>query len=217
MSAELRGCDTREVYRILHVDPTQPYGCGVYRSMSSSGGMNTRRHGASPTEPDAAEFNEWVRPSVPYMRRLAVLSTGGHDPDDVVQDALLRAWQRRETYTPQRGSVTSWLLAITADQARRTRRRRRNVSFRADLETFKDHTNVAETETDALPVRLDLRSAVAKLSRRQREAVVLYYYIGLGTVDVSIMMKCTEGTVKSTLADARRRSPPTPTHVGRYQ
>lgn len=168
--------------------------------MSTLGG--TRRQRGSPP-PDSREFDEWVRPSVPFMRRLAALSPAGHDPDDVVQDALLRAWQRRETYAPHRGSVTSWLLAITADQGRRTFRRRRNLHLFTDLTSNLQDNR--DTQIDDLVRHLDLRDAIAKLPRRQREAIVLYYYIGLGTEDVSTLMNCAAGTVKSTLADARRR------------
>ena len=172
--------------------------------MSGSGGMGTeRRAGPPPGREGSNEFAEWVRPSLPYLRRLAVLSAPGHDPDDVVQDALLRAWLRWETYRSERGSATSWLLAITADQARRTRRRHRKLLFLADLETFGQQIPV--TPSDDSSALIDLRGAVAKLSTRQREAVTLYYYVGLGIADVSVLMNCAEGTVKSTLADARHR------------
>ncbi len=41
--------------------------------------------------------------------------------DDVVQEALIRAWTKRAQFDPQRGTPAAWLLAITADQARRAR------------------------------------------------------------------------------------------------
>jgi RNA polymerase sigma-70 factor (ECF subfamily) len=50
---------------------------------------------------------------------------------------------------------------------------------------------------------LDLRDAVRALPRRQREAVLLHYYVGLPIAEVAALMRCAEGTVKSTLSDAR--------------
>jgi Sigma-70 region 2 len=74
-------------------------------------------------EPEATEFAAWVRPYLPAMARLAARIAPSADRDDVVQDALVRAWRRRSTFDPERGTPTGWLLAIVADQARRCRKR----------------------------------------------------------------------------------------------
>ena len=52
---------------------------------------------------------------------------------------------------------------------------------------------------------LDLRSALRRLTGRQRLAVELYYYAGLPVAECALVMSCAEGTVKSTLAAARER------------
>ncbi|HZZ97499.1 MAG TPA: sigma factor-like helix-turn-helix DNA-binding protein, partial [Jatrophihabitantaceae bacterium] len=54
-------------------------------------------------------------------------------------------------------------------------------------------------------VDLDLRAALGKLSRRQRLAIELHYYLGFPLAEVATLMDCAEGTVKSTLSDARAR------------
>jgi RNA polymerase sigma factor (sigma-70 family) len=46
-------------------------------------------------------------------------------------------------------------------------------------------------------------SALATLPRRQREAVVLRYYLQLDTREVATALRIIEGTVKSTLYRAR--------------
>ncbi|HZC52868.1 MAG TPA: sigma factor-like helix-turn-helix DNA-binding protein [Mycobacterium sp.] len=51
----------------------------------------------------------------------------------------------------------------------------------------------------------DLDRALRGLSSRQRLAVELFYYIGLPLSEIALVMGCAEGTVKSTLADARAR------------
>ena len=129
------------------------------------------------------------------MRRLAYLLVGPHDADDVVQDAAERAWLKRHTFDPDRGSARSWLLAIVADRARQRWRRPAPVW--------------GELHPDALvvpaagPASADLASAVARLAPRQRAAVVLHYYVDLPVAEVATLMDCSEGTVKSTLHDAR--------------
>ncbi|TMK55831.1 MAG: RNA polymerase sigma factor, partial [Actinobacteria bacterium] len=43
------------------------------------------------------------------------------------------------------------------------------------------------------------------LPPRQRLAVELHYFVDLDVAETAAVMKCAEGTVKSTLADARER------------
>lgn len=50
---------------------------------------------------DGAGFERWVRPHLLAMTRLAVRVAPAGEGDDVVQEALLRAWQRWETYDPR--------------------------------------------------------------------------------------------------------------------
>src|SRR3954469_9421603 len=73
---------------------------------------------------DAAEFADWTRPALVAMSRLARRLAPNADPDDVVQESLARAWQKRGQFDPARGTPTTWLLAILADQARSARRSR---------------------------------------------------------------------------------------------
>jgi RNA polymerase sigma factor (sigma-70 family) len=146
----------------------------------------------------AAEFAAWVRPHAPVMRRLATVLAPEFDADDVVQEALLRAWQKRHTYDERRGTPRGWLLAVTADRARRMRSRQRQVFQFSDL----DAEQLAGSS--AAPADVDLRAGVQALPRRQKEVVVLYYYADLSVDETAQILGIAVGTVKSTLADARR-------------
>ena len=147
-------------------------------------------------EPAAAEFAAWVGPHLPAMTRLAARLTAPADRDDVVQEALVRAWRRRSTYDASRGSEVAWLLAIVADQARRGRSRARPPS----LPLLGADAVVLDRAAD-----VDLEQAIARLSTRQRLAVDLYYFVGLATASCAEVMGCSEGTVKATLHQARAR------------
>lgn len=147
-------------------------------------------------DPAAAEFAAWVRPHLPAMTRLAARLTAPLDRDDVVQEALVRAWRRRSTYDPSRGSELAWLLAIVGDQARRGRKRSRPPTVPLD------GTDAAVFDRAG---DVDLERAIARLSTRQRRAVDLYYFVGLDTASCAEVMGCAEGTVKATLHQARGR------------
>ncbi|MBV9098785.1 MAG: RNA polymerase sigma factor [Frankiaceae bacterium] len=144
------------------------------------------------------DFREWVQPHLLAMARLATRLTSATDSDDVVQEALVRAWRRRESYDASRGSAQSWLLAIVADRCRRHRTRDRHPAA-AEL------LDVAAAPSKDVDRSLDIERALGRLSRRQRVAVELHYYVGLSVAEAAAVMQCSEGTVKSTLSDARKR------------
>lgn len=149
---------------------------------------------------DAGEFTEWVRPHLPAMARLAARLAPQADRDDVVQEALARAWTKRRTYRPDRGSPATWLLAITADQAAKARRRAASVGrIAAALAT------VRGAKAEAGAGEIDLERALARLTARQRLAIDCVYFVGLTVAETAALMRCSTGTVKSTLSDARAR------------
>ncbi len=129
------------------------------------------------------------------MSNLAARLAGPSERDDVVQESLTRAWRKRDQFDPTRGSARSWLLAIVADRSRRAWRRRRPpaVALSADF---------VEGPND---VNIDLERAVAKLPPRMRLAVDCVYFVDLTIADTASVMGVSEGTVKSTLWDARAR------------
>jgi RNA polymerase sigma factor (sigma-70 family) len=152
-------------------------------------------------------FADWVRPHLPTMARLAARLAPAPDRDDVVQEALTRAWLNRHRYDDRRGTPSAWLLAITADQARKaTSRRWSRPSFSALTERAAAIEPAAATERTVRPEdRVDLERALLQLTARQRLAIDCVYFVGLSISEAAAVMRCAEGTVKSTLADARNK------------
>jgi len=149
--------------------------------------------------PSSADgFAEWVRPHLAGMHRLIARLAPGVDADDLVQEALVRAWRKRGQYDAHRGTAAAWLLAIAADQARQARRRHRPSTHIADV-------SARVRSTDDV---IDVEFAVATLPPRQRLAIDCYYFVGLSVIETAAVMGCSEGTVKSTLSDARHRLRP---------
>ena len=107
----------------------------------------------------------------------------------------MRAWRKRHQYDEKRGTPATWLLAITADQARRARRKRRPTALVGEISVH------GKSPDD----RLDVEAAVAQLPKRQRLAVECFYFVGLSVAETAAVMRCSDGTVKSSLFDARGR------------
>jgi len=108
------------------------------------------------------------------------------DAEDVAQEALARAalrWSRLED-GPE-GWVTRVASNLAIDRIRR--RGRTSPAINHPLSLVDPH--IGERE--------DLVNGLRRLPRRQREAVVLRYLADFSEADVAIVMKCSEGTVKS--------------------
>ncbi|WP_246160645.1 RNA polymerase sigma factor [Nocardioides humilatus] len=139
------------------------------------------------------DFDAWARPHLPVLHRYAARLVGPADADDVLQEALVRAWRRRSTYDERRGTPLPWLIAIVRDRAGRHRTRRR------------DHLELAAADGPAAArdPDLDLERAIRALPPRQREAVDLYYFVDLDVAAIAAVMGCAPGTVRATLHQAR--------------
>ena len=147
-------------------------------------------------EQPALQFDEATQQASPALRRFAAVLVPVDDRDDLTQDTLTRAWLMKDAFDASRGSFQSWLMAIMADQARRRRRKRRSVSVHRGL--MLDRSEPAHEYSD-------VRAAVRKLPRRQREVVILHYYVDLRIDDIAAILNRSPGTVKSNLSDARKR------------
>jgi RNA polymerase sigma-70 factor, ECF subfamily len=139
-------------------------------------------------------FADAVQPHLASMTYLAARLGPRDRHDDVVQDALVRAWRHRGRFDATRGSVRGWLLTIVANEARRAARRERTPMPVA--------AHLATTSSDD---RVDVEGALRRLAARQRLAISCFYFADLSISETAALMGCTDGTVKSTLADGRRR------------
>ncbi len=117
--------------------------------------------------------------------------------EDAVQEALARAWERTE-----RGqrieSLTAWVARVSMNLARSGLRRRMAERRARTRLVVPDDVVWSSTED-----RVDVGRALSALSRRQREAAVLRYYLGMSIVEVAEALGVSEGTVKTTLFRAR--------------
>jgi len=132
----------------------------------------------------------------PALRRTAFLLCGDwHQADDLVQTALVKlyvAWPRVRTDGPPDGYAQRILVRCFLDERRRPWRRE------SPVETLDDARTAARPEEDLL----DLRSALARLPKRQRATLLLRYWLDLSVAQTADALGCSEGTVKSQTARA---------------
>jgi RNA polymerase sigma-70 factor (ECF subfamily) len=120
--------------------------------------------------------------------------------EEAVQEAFARALEIR-----RRGAVIdnlpAWVVTVALNRAR-SGRRRDDAERRAVGRLAARATVGAEPDREVEPV---VRDALEGLARRQREAVVLYYFLDLDVATVARILGVAEGTVKTALSRARSR------------
>ena len=147
-----------------------------------------------------------------FQRRVFGLAlTITHDPvaaEDVAQEALLRAWRHAEAFDPRRGSVATWLLAITRNLAIDAVRVRRPEAWDPDRLVGLDGSDRERGPADASVVSDDLRrlrEALAGLPDDQRRAIVLAGILGWTAREVGESEQIPLGTAKTRIRTAMLR------------
>ncbi|MGW1539216.1 SigE family RNA polymerase sigma factor [Streptomyces sp. NPDC002309] len=142
----------------------------------------------------AGEFDEFVTARWPVLLHLARLLVGGdrHRAEDLVQDSLVKlwfVWPRIAEEAPE-AYVRKVMVRAAARSGRRLWWGERPV------ERLPDVAGAADVCADVAE-RSRLEAALARLTPRQRVAVVLRYYQDLPERQVAEALGCPVGTARS--------------------
>jgi RNA polymerase sigma-70 factor (sigma-E family) len=133
--------------------------------------------------------------------RLGVIMLGDRAAaEDVVQEAfcgLYRRWHALSDPGKALGYVRSSVINGCRSALRRRVRQRAGFAFAAEQsgESAESAALVSEEHRQVL-------AAIRRLPDRQREALVLRYYLDLGEAEIARTMRISRGTVKSTTSRA---------------
>lgn len=130
--------------------------------------------------------------------RLAAL-LGDDDPEDVVQESFCKLYAARGRLRGDDAKVVAYLNKIVVNEVR-SRQRRQQVAHRdAHLLTTVDMGDMADT-TAVHDDRQAVVEALAGVSARQREALVLRFWMDLPLTAIADAMGVRIGTVKSQIS-----------------
>jgi RNA polymerase sigma-70 factor (ECF subfamily) len=119
--------------------------------------------------------------------------------DDLAAETFACAFDRRRDYDLRYPDARAWLLGIATNVVRRhwrTERRRLDALARSAASPPVEDTREAD--------RGELFTALRRLARRDREAVLLYAWADLSYEQIAVALQVPVGTVRSRLARARR-------------
>jgi len=149
---------------------------------------------------DTATFADALRP---LLRRSAgyaqTILRDRDDAEEAVQQAALRAWERRGQFD-ERLPFRAWWYAILRNTCRDELRRRVRQPSRADGDGLELSSGQGETGHD----RVVLAAAIARLAPQHGEIIALRYFGDLSYRELAEILDIPEGTVMSRLHLARK-------------
>ncbi len=121
--------------------------------------------------------------------------------DDVVQEAMLRAFRSLESLQDE-GSVKAWLLTIARREHARVYERKRLETQDIDELSASEAALIATgDDTDVN----DMRQAILQLDDGYREPLLLQVMFGLSTAEIAAAMEIKQGAVLTRLHRARKK------------
>lgn len=144
----------------------------------------------------------------PWIRELgahcARILGDPHDADDAVQETLIQAWRKLDSYLST-GPLRAWLYTIATNTSLNLRkaRRRHDVCDGPEAALERIGPGVEERFAARQDLELAFMSAVAGLPARQRAAIILREGLGWSALEIADLLGTTPAAVNSALQRAR--------------
>lgn len=138
---------------------------------------------------------------LPNMRAFARSLCGNSaQADDLVQEALVKAWKSRASFEPG-SNLKAWIFTILRNAfISECRKRSREVQEQGDA--LANHLRVNGEQSGHMDI-LDLSKALDRLPVDQKEAILLISAEGFSYEEAALMCGCAVGTMKSRVNRAR--------------
>lgn len=148
------------------------------------------------------DFEALARSLMPDLYRYALwLSRDPGVAEEVVQEALLRAWRSIDKLR-EAGAAKSWLLTIVRRENARWFQRQPDRALDVDhAATMDEALRTPAADTDVM----DMRRAMAGMAKEYREPLVLQVLVGLTAEEIAEVMDMKSGAVLTRLYRARKQ------------
>lgn len=167
----------------------------------ADGGAQARSSGAV-HEGNTLFFRDGIVALLPELRAFArFLARDRARADDLVQEAVLRAFAARDQFDPET-SLKAWTFTILRNFFyEQGRRRKRELEVLEDYGNSPMPTSGSNGERDQLS---DLDRMLWQLPPRQREALMLVGAQGMSYEEAAIICGVATGTIKARVSRARQ-------------
>jgi RNA polymerase sigma-70 factor (ECF subfamily) len=150
------------------------------------------------------EFSQLVLAEVPFLRRVVRRWHGvDRDPEDLVQDTVLRALASAHQWTPGT-NLRAWLFTIIRNQffAGKSRSKRADAAMQGYADAYPPPTLEHQ---DARLLLRDVNRVIDRLPKAQRAALLLVGVEGCSYETVAATLEISTDAVRAHLTRARAR------------
>ena len=150
---------------------------------------------------NAATFKRQLAETIPHLRAFARSLCGRPDfADDLVQEAMLKAWAARDRFEPGT-NLRAWTFTILRNCYLTEMRRNK---FVGDYDERVAERTLQAPMGQEDPLHLaDMRRALMTLPRERREAILLVGAGGFSYEEAAVICNTAIGTMKSRVGRAR--------------
>jgi len=142
-------------------------------------------------------MNDW---QLPLLRTCCLLLGDADQARDAVQETFLKAWQGLPGFRGECSEKT-WLTRIAVNVCRDMRR----GSWYRLIDRRVDPDRLPEPVCEAWEKDRELLAEVLALPRRQREAILLYYYHGMTVTEVAEALRISQPSVTRRIKSAKAK------------
>ncbi len=151
----------------------------------------------------SAEFQQGLTALLPNLRAFArSLTRSADQADDLVQEALVKAWKNWHQYTPDT-NLKAWMFTILRNAHLSERRKRRNEVQDVDGD-LAGQVAVKAGQPGHMDF-VDFHKAFERLLPEHKEALLLIGAEGFSYEEAALMCGCAVGTMKSRVNRARTK------------
>jgi RNA polymerase sigma-70 factor (ECF subfamily) len=165
---------------------------------------------------DADAFTAIYDRYFPVIHRYIAGRLGSQAADDLAAESFLVAFRKRGRFDPARGTVRPWLFGIATNliaQHHREEARRYLAMARTGPESVAEsHESRVVTAVSSGGLQPELASALASLSQRERDVLLLVAFGELSHEEIARALAIPNGTVRSRLNRARKKLRPALSH-----
>jgi len=149
-------------------------------------------------------FTEEIEKILPELRGFARMLCGDvARADDIVQNACLKAWNARASFSPSKGTFKAWMMTITRNEFLQDTRKHRRTDCYAPNEL--ENWLVEDCQLNNQAECSDAIRQVFRLAREQRDVFILVVAMGYSYEEVANICHCSVGTIKSRINRARAK------------
>lgn len=156
---------------------------------------------------DSAAVRTLMERKLPRLLALATRMLGDHmEAEDVTQEAFIRIWKQAPHWRTGEARFDTWLhrVAMNLCYDRLRANREKPTDDEDGLPDLVDPAIAPDERLERRSRDEQIRTALAALPARQREALVLNYYQELSNIEAAGVMGITVDALESLLSRARR-------------